>query len=106
MTGLLSLTQEHAGQAVEAVAHGAESSGAGQVDLGTMIMHHLVDLNEYELPGLGPIHLPTGWTVNLGPLGVVDFAPTKHVLLMAFAACLCLVIFISVARSVRARADG
>jgi F-type H+-transporting ATPase subunit a len=78
---------------------------ASVVDLGAMIMHHLVDANEIELPW-GVLHLPTGWYVNLGVLGVVDLAPTKHVVLMLLAAVLCLGLFIPVARaSARARRE-
>ena len=104
MTALLNFVQEHAGEAAGYAADAADHAEA-EVDLGYMIMHHLIDLNEYELPFLGAVHLPTGWTVNLGPLGVVDFAPTKHVILMVLAALACLVLFVSVARVVRRRAE-
>jgi F-type H+-transporting ATPase subunit a len=77
----------------------------GGVDLGEMIMHHLVDAHEIELPW-GAIHLPTGWYVNLGPLGVVDLAPTKHVVLMALAALLCVLVFVPLARASQRRDAG
>jgi F-type H+-transporting ATPase subunit a len=61
-----------------------------------MIMHHLVDAREWELPGF-TWHLPEGWYVNLGPLGMVDLAPTKHVVLVIIAALLCFAVFTLVA---------
>ena len=105
MTGLLSFIQGQGQEAAEYAAqdaHGAESG----VDLGGMIMHHLVDLQELELPFGAAIHLPTGWYVDLGPLGPVDLAPTKHVVLMVVAALLCLAVFVGVARSLGKRDAG
>jgi F-type H+-transporting ATPase subunit a len=99
LAGILSSTA-----AQEAAEHAAEG---GAVDLGELIMHHLTDSHEIELPFfLGTLHLPTGWNVDLGPLGVVDFAPTKHVVLMLLAAVLCLLIFIPLARAARRREAG
>lgn len=114
MTGLLSFIQEHgeaAGEhAQEAAAYGSEAAShaaeaaehGGEFSLGETIMHHLVDANELELPW-GAVHLPTGWYVNLGPLGTVDLAPTKHVVLMLAAALIVFVTFLAVARVVRRR---
>jgi F-type H+-transporting ATPase subunit a len=85
--------QEHAPAAAEA---------AGQVDLGAMVMHHLVDAHEIELPGY-VLHLPTGWTVDMGPLGIVDFSPTKHVVFMALSAVLLLLFFLPLARKAKRR---
>jgi F-type H+-transporting ATPase subunit a len=80
---------------------------AGPVDLGELIMHHLTDAREIELPFfLGTLPLPQGWYVNLGPLGVVDLAPTKHTILMIVAALVCLLVFIPLARAARRREDG
>jgi F-type H+-transporting ATPase subunit a len=85
----------------------AGAAPAGEVDLGELIMHHLVDAHEIELPFfLGTVQLPQGWNVNLGPLGVVDLAPTKHVVLMVLAALLCLVVFIPLARAAQRRDEG
>jgi F-type H+-transporting ATPase subunit a len=85
----------------------AGTEPAGETDLGELIMHHLTDAREIELPFfLGILELPQGWFVNLGPLGVVDFAPTKHVVFMLFAAVLCLLIFIPLARAARRREPG
>ena len=85
----------------------AETEAAGQVNLGELIMHHLTDARELELPFfLGTVHLPQGWTLNLGPLGAVDLAPTKHVVLMLIAALLCVAVFIPPARAARRREEG
>jgi len=101
MTRLLRFIQEHA---QEAAGHGADAAehGSGEFNLGETIMHHLVDAREIELPW-GAIHLPSGWYVNLGPLGTVDLAPTKHVVLMLVAAFIVLVTFLLVARVVSTR---
>jgi F-type H+-transporting ATPase subunit a len=84
----------------------AEHAPEGGVDLGELIMHHLTDSHEIELPFFGAVHLPTGWYVDLGPLGVVDLSPTKHVVLMVAAAVLCALFFIPLARAARRREDG
>jgi F-type H+-transporting ATPase subunit a len=90
---------------IQGQAAGAESGGEANLD--ELIMHHLVDAREIELPFfLGTYPLPQGWNLDLGPLGVVDFAPTKHVVLMLFAAVLCLLIFIPLARAARRREEG
>jgi F-type H+-transporting ATPase subunit a len=97
---LLRLLQEHA--PAEQVP---PTEAEGGVDLGSMVMHHLVDAHEIELPW-GVLHLPTGWNVNLGPLGVVDLAPTKHVVFMILSAVLCLLIFLPLARAAKRREEG
>jgi F-type H+-transporting ATPase subunit a len=98
---MLAWIQEHA----PAAAQAAEGEGGG-VDLGGMIMHHLVDSHEMELPWGGTLALPTGWNVSLGPLGVVDLAPTKHVVLMGLAALLCVLIFVPLAQAAQRRDRG
>ena len=98
---LAALLQEHA----PAVQGHAPAAAEGRVDLGSMVMHHLVDAHEIELPW-GVLHLPTGWYVNLGPLGVVDLAPTKHVVLMVLSAVLCLAIFLPLARTAKRRHEN
>jgi F-type H+-transporting ATPase subunit a len=80
----------------------AAPEAAGQVDLGAMVMHHLVDAHEIELPW-GVLHLPTGWIVDMGPLGPVDFSPTKHVVFMALAALLLLLFFLPLAQAAKRR---
>ena len=97
MTSLFGLLQE-----VEGAAHEA---GGGPPDLGGAIMHHLVDAGEIELP-FGVLHLPTGWTVRLGPLGLVDLAPTKHVVLVILAALICIAVFLPLAAIARRREKG
>jgi F-type H+-transporting ATPase subunit a len=95
---LLRLLQEHAPAEQNVPTEAVE----GGVDLGSMVMHHLVDAHEIELPW-GVLHLPTGWNVDLGPLGVVDFAPTKHVVFMVLSAVLCLAVFLPLAAAARRR---
>ncbi len=88
----------------EAAEHAPEG---GAFDLGELIMHHLTDSHEIELPFfLGTWHLPQGWNVNLGPLGVVDLAPTKHVVLVVFAAIVCMLVFIPLAWAASRRKEG
>jgi F-type H+-transporting ATPase subunit a len=87
---------------IQGQAAGAEPTG--EVDLGELILHHISDAREIELPFfLGTLRLPRGWNVDLGPLGVVDLAPTKHVVLMLLAALFLLVLFIPLARAARRR---
>ena len=89
----------------QAESRAAPAEAEGGVDLGAMVMHHLVDSHELELPW-GVVHLPSGWIVNLGPLGPVDLAPSKHVVLMLVAALLCVLVFVPVARAARRRPEG
>ena len=90
--------------AQEAVPHTAEPGGG--FDLGELIMHHLTDAHEIELPFIGAVHLPVGWLVDLGPLGVVDLAPTKYVVLMVTAAILCVLVFVPLAGAARRRDEA
>ena len=109
----LAWIQGQAGEAQETLGHAPEGAAGGAaaaepgggIDLGELIMHHLTDAHELELPFLGAVHLPTGWNLSLGPLGVVDLAPTKHVVLMLTAAVLCLAFFIPLARAARRREE-
>jgi F-type H+-transporting ATPase subunit a len=78
-----------------------EGTEEGALDLGAMIMHHLVDLAEWELPFF-TLHFPSFEPIHLGPL-VLDLSPTKHLALLLVAAVLCLLLFISAARSLRRR---
>ena len=52
-------------------------------DIGGMIFQHTADSHVLELPFIGEVHLPTGWT-----LFGVDISPTKHVVFMTLAAVL------------------
>lgn len=76
-----------------------EGGEEGALDLGGMIMHHLVDLSEWELPFF-TLHFPTFEPIHLGPL-VLDLSPTKHGALLVIAAILCVLLFVSAARSIR-----
>lgn len=101
----MALIQGQGTESGAAAEHAAES--AGRLDLGELIMHHLTDAHEIELPFfLGTVELPQGWNVSLGPLGVVDLAPTKHVVLMLLAALLCVLVFVPLARAARRREGG
>jgi F-type H+-transporting ATPase subunit a len=97
-------------RAVQETAQGAPAAHgevAERFDLGELIMHHLTDSHEIELPFfLGTWHLPQGWFVNLGPLGVVDLAPTKHAILLLVAALLCMLVFIPLASAAKQREEG
>lgn len=81
-----------------------EEPGGG-VNIGEIMMHHLTDSNEIELPW-GVWHLPQWDPVQLGPL-TIDFSPTKHVVFMALAAVIVAVIMITAARGAeRAHREG
>jgi len=54
-------------------------------DIGGMIFRHTADSHVLELPIVGEVHLPTGWT-----LFGVDISPTRHVVFMLLAALLVL----------------
>ena len=54
-------------------------------DIGGMIFRHTADSHVLELPIIGEVHLPTGWT-----LFGVDISPTRHVVFMLLAALLVL----------------
>jgi F-type H+-transporting ATPase subunit a len=83
----------------------AAQEGEGGVNIGEIMMHHLTDSHEIELPW-GVWHLPQWEPVHLGPL-VIDFSPTKHVVFMALAAILVATIMIVAARQAeRSRRDG
>jgi F-type H+-transporting ATPase subunit a len=104
MTTLLRVLQE-AGQHGEEVAqHGAEVAQqaveGGAPDIGGMLMHHLVDAREVELPFIGAVELPHWEPIHLGGL-TIDLSPTKHVVFMALAGLLVCLLFISMARAVR-----
>lgn len=52
-------------------------------DIGGMIFQHTSDSHVLELPFIGEVHLPTGWT-----LFGVDISPTKHVVFLFLAGLL------------------
>lgn len=77
-----------AGQ-VEAEGHAAEEEH--EFD----ILHHIMDSREIELPGGAAIHLPAARSWMVGP---VDMTPTKHVVFLALAALIVLLILIPAAQ--------
>jgi F-type H+-transporting ATPase subunit a len=91
MMSLFSSLQEGAGHGQEA----AEAAAASP-DLGQMIMHHLLDAPEWELPGF-TLQLPHWEPVHLGPL-TVDLSPSKHVILLLLSALIVAAVFITVGR--------
>jgi F-type H+-transporting ATPase subunit a len=80
-------------------------------DIGRMILERTGDAHEIEVPfgewlHLGPIHLPTGWIVNVGGKAI-DLSPTRNVVFMAVAALLvCLTVFLTARALNRQRATG
>lgn len=97
--------QEVPAQAQEAHAQAQDAHGpaAGEApDLGGMLAHHILDASEYELPIIGPVHLPQGWTFQLGGM-TVDMSPTKHTALLMLAALITTVGMVVAARVVAAR---
>lgn len=83
----------------------AEQAQGEGIDIGEIMMHHLTDSREIELPW-GVWHLPQWEPVQLGPL-VVDFSPTKHVVFMLLAAVLVAVVMILAARgAAKTRREG
>ena len=111
MTTFLRVLQEageHGVEAVEGVAetaqHGAEQAAGGVPDIGGMLMHHLADAREIELPW-GTWVLPHWEPIHLGGL-TIDFSPTKHVVFMALAAVIVCVLFLTVTRALRGKYEG
>ncbi len=71
----------------------------GGFDIKGMILHHLADSYELDLPGR-VVHLPHFTPVHLGPI-TLDFSITKHVVYMAVAALLVAIVLITAARDAR-----
>jgi F-type H+-transporting ATPase subunit a len=69
-----------------------------------MLMHHLADASEIELPW-GVWHLPHWEPLHLGGL-TIDFSPTKHVVFMLLAALIVCVVFLTMARAMRGKYAG
>ena len=69
----------------------AETQG-GEFDIKEMILHHLADSPTWEAPW-GEVHLPQFAPVQIGPISL-DFSITKHVLFMAVAALLVMILLI------------
>ncbi len=67
----------------------------GSVDI---ITPHITDSHELELPFVGEVELPRWEPVQVGGLAI-DFSPTKHVVMLLFAAALCILVLIPTAIS-------
>ena len=84
----------------------SSAAEGGKFDIKEMILHHLADSKELELPGGKIVHLPQFDPVQLGPIAI-DFSITKHVVWMAVAALLVMIILIIAARdAAREHASG
>jgi F-type H+-transporting ATPase subunit a len=94
MTGMFGLLQE-AAQGAQDAAHGEEG-----FDITSMILHHLADSHELELPFGRVVHLPQFPPVHIGPL-TLDFSITKHVVFLALAALLVAIVLILAARDAK-----
>ena len=86
------------GQAAHAAEQAAHAAEGGGPDIGGMLMHHLVDAHEIELPGT-IIHLPQWEPLHVAGL-TIDLSPTKHVVFLVLAAILCALLFIAVGRAI------
>jgi F-type H+-transporting ATPase subunit a len=75
----------------------SSAAEGGKFDIKEMILHHLADSKELELPFGKVVHLPQFDPVHLGPIAI-DFSITKHVVWMAIAALLVMIILIIAAR--------
>ncbi len=85
MRTLLRILRQSGEHAAEAGEQAAGASGGGPPDIGGMLMHHLTDARELDLPVVGPVELPHFDPVHLGPLAL-DLSPTKHVVFLVAAA--------------------
>lgn len=86
----------------EEAAHSAEG-GEHAFDLGEMLSHHILNSSEYELPFMEPIHLPHWEPIQIAGMSI-DMSPSKHVVLLLFAAFLTFVMITLVARTIARRA--
>ena len=98
--------QEHG--VAETVLHGAEAAeqaaGGGVPDIGGMLMHHLADAQELELPW-GVVPLPHWEPLHIAGL-TIDLSPTKHVVFMLLAAVLVTLFGILAARAIAGKYKG
>jgi len=69
-----------------------------------MLMHHLADAREIELPW-GTWHLPQWEPIHLGGL-TLDLSPTKHVVFLVLAAIIVCAVFLLMARAVKGKYAG
>ena len=77
------------------VATAPEGHSGGGDNIGDVILHHLSDSHELELPFVGAVHLPEF------KLFGIDLSITKHVVMMMVAAALLIVLLGLAARRIR-----
>lgn len=83
------------------VAASAAAEEGGSSDLGSTLMHKVVDANYIELYTL-KVPLPRFEPLHIGPL-VVDLSITKHTFFLLLAGLLSILLFAGVARGFRQR---
>jgi F-type H+-transporting ATPase subunit a len=83
-----------AGETAQAATHGAHEA-PGKFDAGHMILEHILDSHELEVPFLGHVHLPE---IHLFGL---DFSITRHVVMMWIASLIVITVGVLAARSIR-----
>ena len=79
--------------------HGATAEGHGEFDP----MHHVQDGHTLDFLPFGQIHLPEAGSWMVGP---IDMTPTRHVVFMALAGLLMLVLFIPAGLAAGRREKG
>lgn len=82
------------------VLRALQEGGEGGFNIQEMILHHLADAHELELPFIGVVHLPQFAPLHVGPL-TIDFSITKHVVFMFVAAVLVALLLILAARDAK-----
>ena len=84
------------------LAWAALAAGEKEPTLGEMIMRHVTDAHEIELPFVGVVRLPRWQPVHVGGL-TIDLSPTKHVVMMLLAAALLCLVMIWTAQRTHGR---
>jgi F-type H+-transporting ATPase subunit a len=102
MTTFSRVLQDIAEHGQAAAEHEAAGGEGAVPDIGGMLMHHLVDGRELELPW-GTVSLPHWEPIQVAGL-TIDLSPTKHVVFLVLAALLCGLIFTGVSRVLQAKA--
>lgn len=75
------------------LALAAAAAAEKEPSLGEMIMHHVTDAHEMEVPFVGVVDLPRWQPIHIGSLAI-DMSPTKHVVMMLLAAVLLCIVMI------------
>jgi F-type H+-transporting ATPase subunit a len=87
----------------ENVQHAVEQAGPGAEEpRGDIIMPHITDAHHLEIPWFNShwakeIELPRWTPIHLGPV-TIDLSPTKHIVMLLFAALLCCLVLIPAAQ--------